>query len=299
MKQSDFDQNSEVQHGKYHIWRYLFVTVAIVVMTLVAQTVLIFLASIIEGNFDVMQYPPLTLLWVSLLPFAALLITQLIGIKVIHSQPLKEVFTQKDFFSKKLLIKAFGLWFLLSGLSDIVLAVLQPENYSFTFDPNSFFLYMLIAVVLLFIQISAEEILFRHYFLFGFLRLFRKPWIAIVSQAILFGFLHGANPEVTAYGFLTTMPYYIGMGLILGWLTLRSKGLEIALGVHFANNLYATSMVTFKESAIPSPALFTINQYQPELGLLIFGIMITIFSLIIAPTFKNLNDKYFHSGIIR
>ena len=287
MKQIFTDQKSGITQSKHQFWRYLLVTVVIIFVTLISQTILIFLASIFEGNFDVMQYSPLTLLWVSMLPFLVLLITLLIGIRVIHQQPLKTVFTQNDSFRKKLALKAFLIWFLLSGLSDIVLAILQPGNYSFTFEVGSFITYMLLAIFLLFIQITAEEVLFRHYFLFGLLRFFRKPWVAISAQALLFGLLHGANPEVTAYGLLTTMPYYIGMGLILGWLTIKSKGLEIALGLHFANNLYATSMVTFKESAIPSPALFTINEYQPEIGLLIFLIMIFITSLVLVPNLQK------------
>jgi hypothetical protein len=56
--------------------------------------------------------------------------------------------------------------------------------------------------------------------------------------------------------------------------------LEIALGLHFANNLYATSMVTFSESAIPSPAIFTITNYQPEIGLVAFVIMAIIFTVV-------------------
>ncbi len=287
LNQNFVNQEPNIPQSKHQFWRYLLVSVVIIFVTLIFQTLLIFLASIFEGNFDVMQYSSLTLLWVSMLPFFALLITLLIGIRVIHQQPLKTIFTQKRYFSKKLVIKAFVIWFLLSSLSDIVLAILQPGNYSFTFEAKPFITYMLLAFFLLLIQITAEEVLFRHYYLDGFLRLFRKPWFAIAAQALLFGLLHGANPEVTAYGLLTTMPYYIGMGLILGWLTIKSKGLEIALGIHFANNLYATAMVTFKESAIPSPALFTIKEYQPEIGLLIFAIMVLITSLILVPRLEK------------
>jgi membrane protease YdiL (CAAX protease family) len=77
------------------------------------------------------------------------------------------------------------------------------------------------------------------------------------------------------------MPFYIGIGLLLGWFSYKSKGLEIALGLHFANNLYATAMVTFSESAIPSPAIFTIKNYQPEIGLVAFVIIAIIFAVII------------------
>jgi membrane protease YdiL (CAAX protease family) len=150
----------------------------------------------------------------------------------------------------------------------------------FSFSLFSFLPYILIAIILIAFQIAAEEVLFRSYLLHGLTRLFRYRWLGILLQAILFGVSHGANPEVTSYGLLTTMPFYIGIGLLLGWFSFRSKGLEIALGLHFANNLYATSMVTFSESAIPSPAIFTITNYQPEIGLVAFVIMAIIFTVV-------------------
>jgi uncharacterized protein len=69
------------------------------------------------------------------------------------------------------------------------------------------------------------------------------------------------------------MVYYIGMGLFLGWITLKSKGLELAVGLHVANNLYASLMVTFPDSAIPSPALFTIREFDPNSGIIVFFLM--------------------------
>jgi membrane protease YdiL (CAAX protease family) len=283
----DVEQESNLLTGKYEFWRYLLVTVVIVGVTLISQLILIFIGSIFEGNLDVMQYSSITLLWVSMLPFAFLLLFLVLGIRFVHHQKVKSIFTQKSTFNTRLVLVSFVLWFALSGISDVVLALLQPGNYTLTFNIGKFIPYMLIAVILVLFQISAEEVLFRHYFLHGFSRLFRFHWIAIIAQAIIFGLLHGANPEVTAYGLLTTMPFYIGMGLLLGWFSIRSRGLEIALGLHFANNIYATSMVTFKESAIPSPAIFTINNYQPEIGLIVFVVITIIFSLIMIPEIKQ------------
>jgi uncharacterized protein len=88
--------------------------------------------------------------------------------------------------------------------------------------------------------------------------------------AVLFGLLHGVNPEIEAFGFRTMMVYYIGMGLFLGWITLKSAGLELAIGLHIANNLYASLMITFPESAIPSPALFSLREFDPTSGVIVF-----------------------------
>lgn len=273
--------NGTLPEGRFEFWRYFVLLIITIGVTLFAQAIFLVIASLFEGTMDFNNFPPMTLLWVTMLPFAALLVFLLLGIRFLHQQSLKTVFTQKPTFNWKLLIKAAIIWFVLSGLADIVISSLQPGNYILSFSLNSFLPYMLIAIFLIVFQITAEEVLFRSYLLHGFTRLFRYRWLGILLQSILFGVLHGANPEVTAYGLLTTMPFYIGIGLLLGWLSFRFKGLEIALGLHFANNFYATSMVTFSESAIPSPAIFTISNYQPEVGLIAFVVMAIIFALII------------------
>jgi len=274
------NSDERLPEGKFEFWRYLFLIIIMVGVMLVAQAIFLVLASLLEGTMDFNLFPPMTLLWVTMLPFVALLIFLVPGIRLIHQQSIKSVFTQKTIFNWKLLIKSAIIWFVLSGLADIIISILQPGNYVFSFSFFSFFPYMLIAILLIAFQITAEEVLFRSYLLHGLTRLFRYRWLGITLQAILFGILHAANPEVTSYGLLTTMPFYIGIGLLLGWLSFRSKGLEIALGLHFANNLYATSMVTFSESAIPSPAIFTITNYQPEIGLVAFVIIAIIFAVV-------------------
>jgi membrane protease YdiL (CAAX protease family) len=273
--------NDSLPEGKFEFWRYMLLTTIIIVVLLVSQTILLLIASMIEGTLDINQYPSMTLLWVTMLPFIALLVFLVPGIRLLHKQSIKSIFTQNPNFNWKLLFKSAILWFVLSGLADIIISLLQPGNYVLSFSISSFLPYMLLALFLIVFQISAEEVFFRSYLLHGFTRLFRFRWLGIIMQAILFGILHGANPEVSTYGLLTTMPFYIGIGLLLGWLSYRYKGLEIALGLHFANNFYATSMVTFSDSSIPSPAIFTITNYQPETGLVAFVFMAIIFAVII------------------
>jgi uncharacterized protein len=117
-------------------------------------------------------------------------------------------------------------------------------------------------------------LIFRGYLTQAFGLLGRGIWLAWIVPALMFGLLHGVNPEIEAFGFSTMMVYYIGMGLFLGWITLKSKGLELAVGLHVANNLYASLMVTFPDSAIPSPALFTIRIFDPKSGIIVFFLMV-------------------------
>ena len=117
--------------------------------------------------------------------------------------------------------------------------------------------------------------------------MFKNIWVAIILQAVLFGLLHGANTEVTTYGLLTTMPFYIGIGLLLGAITYKLNGLEASMGLHFANNIYATAFVTFSGSSIKSPALFTIKNYHPILSLIVFVLSAVLYIFILQKLLKN------------
>lgn len=75
----------------------------------------------------------------------------------------------------------------------------------------------------------AEELLCRGAILGALLRLMpRRPWVAIVAQALIFGLIH-MNPVQTVFGGL--------YGLLLGWLCWRTSSLLPSIIVHVANNV--------------------------------------------------------------
>ena len=75
-------------------------------------------------------------------------------------------------------------------------------------------------------------------------------------QRLAFGLLHGTNPEVDRFGFWVAMPQYILMGLLLGLVAIWDDGLELALGLHLANNVISSLVVTHDASALQTHALF-------------------------------------------
>ncbi|AVT37564.1 CPBP family intramembrane glutamic endopeptidase [Plantactinospora sp. BB1] len=79
-------------------------------------------------------------------------------------------------------------------------------------------------------QAAAEEYVFRGWLLQLVGVLLRTPWPAIALQAVLFAFAHGWG---TGWGFADLMV----MGGVLGWLTVRTGGLEAAIALHVVNNL--------------------------------------------------------------
>ena len=113
----------------------------------------------------------------------------------------------------------------------------------------------IMALMLLPVQIGFEEYFFRGYFMQWLGLLSKNRWVPLLLSSILFGLAHFANPEVSKMGY-KIMFFYIGMGFLLGIVTLMDDGLELALGIHFANNFFACILSTSDWSVFQTPALF-------------------------------------------
>ncbi|WP_425247039.1 lysostaphin resistance A-like protein [Streptomyces sp. NEAU-NA10] len=87
-------------------------------------------------------------------------------------------------------------------------------------------------VVLVPLQAAAEEYVFRGWFTQAVGAFLRSPWWAIAPQAVLFAAAHGWG---TPWGFADLVVF----GAVAGWLTVRTGGLEAAIGLHAVNNLLA------------------------------------------------------------
>ena len=93
--------------------------------------------------------------------------------------------------------------------------------------------------------------------------------------------MHSTNPEVETYGFFAAMPEYILTGLILGFISVLDDGIELAIGIHAANNICSCLFVTFDASALQTPAIFYVQNVtigiEDTIELLLFGLLIIIF----------------------
>lgn len=131
---------------------------------------------------------------------------------------------------------------------------------------------LIILPILLFLiigQVAAEEVLTRGVVLQAVGRLTRSPWPAIIVQAVVFTALHGAGELWGTLGVLT-------MGVALGWITVRTGGLEAAFSFHFLFNCtVAVPTVIFGAT---SPTDNAVTGSWPQA--LILGGAATIYTLI-------------------
>lgn len=179
----------------------------------------------------------------------------LLVVRFLHSRPVLSLITTTDKFNWRRL--AFGAiaWFCLAALAGIVGWIFFPHSYKFVPPGAAFFFYL--PVVLLFtpLQCLAEELFFRGYLLQSLGKWVRNIWFASILNGLIFMLPHLLNPEVS-YGMLPMAICYFGIGFILALATLRTNGLEVAIGVHIANNLFDALIINDVRSVLTTESIF-------------------------------------------
>jgi membrane protease YdiL (CAAX protease family) len=201
-------------------------------------------------------------------------------VKHLHKMTWLKITTSRPKVDYKRIAFAFVIWALFIGISTGVEIYLTPENYQFNFKPIPFLILLLISVFLLPFQTSFEEYLFRGYLMQGLGILFKNKFLPLFLTSVLFGLLHLANPEVEKLGNLI-MIYYIGMGFFLGIITLMDDGLELALGVHAANNIVTALLLTADWTALQTNSIYRDISKDPKLELIQVVPLILVFFLFI------------------
>ncbi|MFF4759675.1 type II CAAX prenyl endopeptidase Rce1 family protein [Streptomyces sp. NPDC001292] len=97
---------------------------------------------------------------------------------------------------------------------------------------QTFLVSLAMLVLLVPLQSAAEEYLFRGWLLQAAGAFLRSPWLAVLPQAVLFAAAHGWG---TPWGFADLLVF----GVVAGWLTIRTGGLEASVALHALNNLLA------------------------------------------------------------
>lgn len=217
--------------------------------------------------------------FMNLIPFLFLLALLLFFVKKLHLRTVLSVITSRKKIDWNRFFYAFRFWFIIGVVIIGVSYLLSPEDFIWNFKPIPFLIMLLISLVMLPIQTSMEELLFRGYLMQGFGIWFRKGFVALILTAIIFGLLHGFNPEVEKLGWIS-MVYYIGTGLLLGILTIMDEGTELALGFHAANNIVAAVFVTTNWTVFRTHALL-IDTSEPSIGWEMFLPVFVLYPIII------------------
>jgi membrane protease YdiL (CAAX protease family) len=205
-------------------------------------------------------------------------------VRFLHHQKLLSIITARKKIDWKRVRFSFVIWSLFTVVSTIVTYYFCPTDFKINFQFIPFLILFVIATLLVPIQTSVEELVFRGYLMHGFANLSKNKWFPLVMTSCIFGLMHLSNPEVSKMGNII-MIYYIGTGLLLGIITLMDDGMELALGFHAANNLIGALLVTSDWSAFQTYSILK-DVSKPEAGfdiifpvIVIYPILLIIFGL--------------------
>lgn len=132
--------------------------------------------------------------------------------------------------------------------------------------PQQGFLWFMAAALLTTpLQAAAEEYFFRGYLMQSLGAWVASPWFGIVASALVFALLHGTQ---NVWLFLDRFAF----GVLAGVLVVRSGGLEAAIAVHVANNLFAYLYAGLSTGIAALKAVQVIGPVQAASHLVMFGL---------------------------
>jgi uncharacterized protein len=281
------------RQGKASLWRYLAGFVCIIFFWLglgsLATGGLLFFFALLEGlNADRISEAALNPAILGPIPYFVVLNVSFIlffaGIWVaaagIHRRPLRSVITALPAINWKRIGLGFVVWFLLGILGSGIEFLIWPETFSFQFEPLTFLVFAFIALVLTPIQTTTEELFFRGYLMQAGSLLSRNAIFLSLLSGVLFALPHIGNPELAANFYVVLSSYFV-LGVFLAWISIKDGTIELAIGLHAANNLFAGLVVTFPQSALPTPAIFYTTHFEPWFNLVVTVLLCAVFYLIV------------------
>jgi len=287
---------AQVYNVLHDWWRYFIGLILVIIAVIIGQipfTVAVFIEANNQGMnmFNIDENTMMTLLesnlnlFLMLLSFAAGLVGVIMVAKFLHKQSLTHLTTAREKIDWKRIWFAFLFWGIISTGMMFLDILGSPEDYQWNFNLVPFLILAVIAIIMIPLQTSFEEYLFRGYLMQGIGAMTKTKWVPLLVTSAIFGLLHIANPEVDKLGPII-MVYYIGTGLFLGIITLMDEGLELALGFHAANNLFTALLVTADWTAFQTYSIYKDMSDPTEMGFMeivvpvfiIFPILLFIFA---------------------
>lgn len=135
---------------------------------------------------------------------------------------------------------------------------------------SDWLVWLLPALVLIFLQTFAEEAIFRGYLLQQLRARFNSIWIWAVLPSLIFGLLHF---DAATYGMVNATTYVINTtatGIMLCLITIRTGNLGAAAGLHFGNNAALTLIGI--DGTLEGFSLFAVGM-DPQSGYAAYSIL--------------------------
>ena len=284
------------RQGRNDWWRYLISFPAILVIWLFvgAIPVIALMAYVsMDGepatNFTKTGFagvPVILEFLITMSTFLPLFAATFLAVRFIHVRSWKTLVTAKARIRWGRIFAGAGVWMLIAGLLSVIESFLYPDRYALTFQPVILLIFAVFALILIPIQTSAEEFFFRGYLLQWMGLRLKSIWLLSLLNGALFFLPHVANPEMATSSVFVGLGYFV-MGFFCALITLQDHGIELALGLHAANNLFAVLFANYDVTALPSPSLFTVQNLDPVYSLISLVVGMLVFYAVFFRTTRS------------
>ncbi|AFJ64308.1 conserved hypothetical protein YyaK [Bacillus velezensis YAU B9601-Y2] len=181
-----------------------------------------------------------------------------IAVRFIMKRRFLSIISPNQSLNWKRIFFGFGTYVVLMFVAGLIDFTIHPDRFMLQeFHASRFLLLLAAAVLLVPIQTSAEEFLFRGFLLQFAGKLTANAVVLTVIIGGLFGALHFGNPEMEN-GALWAGIGYVTIGMIWTFITIKTGSLEMSLGGHAANNMFLFIFLTEDHSVYGGiPSIFT------------------------------------------
>lgn len=208
------------------------------------------------------------------------ILAAVIGATYLFKRKPITVITSRGHFSFKIFCIGALSWGGLLVLGSLMSWALDPSSLKFTFNLTTFIPALIVLILLLPIQVSAEEVFFRGFIPQSLSRTKLSDGLIVLISSLLFAVPHLLNPEAQAEP-LWSLLAYTAMGF--GWLQAAKwfGGLEIAIGAHLVNNFFGLAIVGYENSVVAPSSIWIGPPAQMQSTAIALWVIVGIWLLIL------------------
>jgi membrane protease YdiL (CAAX protease family) len=286
--------------GKYRGWRYgLGLMIILFAWLIVGSGASVLVALALGGQADPSVLGSVEYYLFVMASFLCFFAGVLIAVSLVHRRHPQTLVTARKRIDWHRVGHGFVAWFvpycLIGGLGQYLF---YPDTFSFNSGLITFALFVPLALVLTAIQTTTEELFFRGYVVQGASLIWSNRVFLAIAPAVIFTLPHLLNPEARQGSWLTIFSnYFFVPGLVWTVVSLIDGTTELAIGVHFANNIGGVLLFNITGTALPSPALFTISEYHATYGALSALVAVPVFLAIAYGVFKRKTPTRFPESL--
>ena len=167
-----------------------------------------------------------------------------IATKIVGDRPFSSYSSSRGGWNFKLFLKALIIPLIALLIYNAVESAIKGPEGTYHFS----ILFLIVSIILVPLQCIAEEYVYRGLIMQTFGSWFKIPVVAILLQAILFSVSHGYNS-------LGLVEIFVS-GIVFGFLTWKTNGIEVSSAMHTANNFAISLFVMFGLKSTTSTPLF-------------------------------------------